>query len=211
METCNGKDVVKCFDVVEKVWQEVDLMSERLKDILTKEIGRSCFRMVSRSESSVYTNFDENFSDVNTGYIYNIGIKDNNRQRLPTGYFGFQVSLADDLIAIPGNECPVLYMFYSEEPWSFDNGWWINFPVSDDDDQNFQVDSDVLLRWADNTIVFAVHLLDLHNEGDLRDLCAKPIVQLADNMSVDKVFGKEPDSRIIRFPEQRELIEVPEG
>ena len=208
MENLEGKNLVSCFDVVNQTWKEVELMAERLKTILTKEIGNNELRITTNgiSEEADCAVFEDNYSDVCIGLVKCIPVKTKGK-KTPDLYFGFQVSLADNLIAVPGNEEPIVYMIMSTEKFGFDD-WYVEFPFDEEeDDLDFEVENGVLLRWKnDGSVVYGVNLLSLKNEHDLLDLCVKPLMSLHNGNSARSAFGDDPDQPFMRFPEKSKLI-----
>ncbi|OFC34840.1 hypothetical protein [Acidithiobacillus caldus] len=208
MEHLEGKNLVSCFDVVNQTWREVELMAERLTSILTKELDTNRLRISTNriSEEPDLAEFDDNYSDVSIGLIKCIPVKTKGK-KAPDLYFGFQVSLAGNLIAVPGNEEPIVYMMMSTEEFGFDH-WWLAFPLcKEEDDLKIEVENDVLLRWKnDGSVAYGVKLLSLKNEHDLLDLCVKPLMSLHNGNSAKSVFGDHPDQRFVRFPDKSMLI-----
>ena len=208
MENLEGKNLVSCFDVVNQTWKEVRLMSDRLTAMLSKEIVENELRIADDevSDEDDLAEFLEDYSDVNIGLAKCIPVK-TRRTRTPDLYFGFQISLAGSLIDFPGNEDPVVYMIRFSHEFGFDH-WYFKFPLTKDDDNlDFNVENEVLLRWnSDGSVAYGVKLLSLKNEHDLLDLCVKPLMSLHNGNSAKSVFGEDPDQRFVRFHDKSKLI-----
>lgn len=207
MENVNGKDIVCCFNTVNQIWREIELMAERLTTILSKRLSDSGLH-IEENENPEYAIFDDNYSGACIGLIKRLAIKSTKKKRDPDFYIGFQISLADKLISIPDNEEPILYMISCPVKFSFeDDSWYIHFLMSeDDDDTDFSVENNIILHWDDKTMVYGVKLLALRNEEDLLKLCVEPIVSLHTGKNVEQVFGNDPDRRFVRFPPREKLI-----
>ncbi len=205
MEAVNGKDIVCCFNTVNQIWDEIELMADRLTTLLRKAIADSDLH-VDENEEVDYAEFDDDHCGVCTGMIKTIAVKSGGRKKSPDLFFGFQVSLAGNLIGIPGNEEPVLYMIKSSENFDFGKGW-IGFPLceQDDDDINFSVENNIVLKWED-TLAFGVKLLSLNGEKDLITHCVDPLISLHSGKSIVEAFGEHPSEIIVRFPPKEKLV-----
>ena len=205
MESIKGKDIVGCFNTVNQLWREIETLTDRLTILLRKEINQNGLRCENDSNDELeYAVFNDNHSGVCTGCIRNIATK-SPRRRSPDIYFGFQVSLADTLIDIPGNDEPVIFMFAATEPMSFD-GWYLTFPMLEDFDTDFEVENNLLLRWSDGSVVYGVRLFLLNNEDDLKNDCVIPLLRLQRGEKTEDVFNKDTNKRIIKLPERDALI-----
>lgn len=207
MENVNGKDIVCCFNTVNQIWREIELMTDRLVALLSKRLSDSSLH-VEDKENPEYAIFGDNYSDVRIGLIKRLGIKSSKKKKNPDFYIGFQVSLAETLISIPDNEEPILYMISCPAKFSFEERvWHVDFPISeDDDDTDFSIENDIVMRWNDKKIVYGVKLLALSNEYDLLKLCVEPAVSLYAGKNAEQVFGNDPDQRFVRFPPKDKLI-----
>ena len=205
MEGMKGKDIVGCFNTVNQLWREIELMVERLTILLRKEIKENGMRCEEGTGDGLeYAVFNEDYSDVCIGCIRNIAVK-TPRKRTPDLHFGFQVSLADNLIDIPGNDEPLIFMFAVTEPMGFD-AWHMAFPMSDDYDTDFKVENNVLLRWSDGSVAFGIRLLALNNEKDLLEQCVNPLMRLQKGDKAEVIFGNNPGDQIVKFPDHDALI-----
>lgn len=206
MEGIKGKDIVACFNTVNGLWREIETMADRLTIMLRKEIDENGLRCAGEPDDKLdYKYFDDNYSDVCIGYIINIAAKSPKKKR-PDVYFGFQVSLADNLINVPRNDEPIIFMFAAAEPMGFDDAWHMYFPMTDEFDTNFKVENETVLRWNDGSIAYGVPLLSLNNEADLQDLCVTPLLRLKKGENSEAVFDKKLNERIIKFPKKETLI-----
>jgi hypothetical protein len=205
MEAVNGKDIVCCFNTVNQIWEEIELMADRLTTLLRRRIADSDLH-VDENDEADYEVFDDDHSNVFIGMIKTVAVKSSRKKRKPDLFFGFQVSLAGKLISIPGNEEPILYMIKSSEKFDFSKGW-IEFPLceQDGDDINFSVENNIVLQW-DGCLAFGVKMLSLKSDYDLINLCVDPLISLHVGKSVAEVFGENPDDSIVRFPPQEKLI-----
>lgn len=212
MTQVTGKEVACCFELVNRIWKEIDLMADRLGDLLKKGIDEAGLHVIDGSRSKDLTLvedavFDDDHSEVLIGRIHNIPVKTRPRLQRPDRFFGFQISLADTLIAIPGNEEPVIYLYMSTGAEMSFGEWFMSFPMDPDEDEtDFEVQDGIVLKWVDGSIVYAVRLMDLQSEADLRALCIEPLMALYNDQSVEQAFGNPPDNRIVRFPEKTALI-----
>ena len=206
MEGIKGKEIVGCFNTVNQLWREIEAMADRLTVLLRKEIEEKGMRCDGTPDDELeYAVFDDDYSGVCTGCIRNIAAKSPKKKR-PDVYFGFQVSLADNLINIPGNDEPIIFMFSATEPMDFDDTWHMFFPMSDESDTDFEIENKAVLRWGDGSVAYGVRLLSLNNEADLHNLCVIPLLRLYKGESPEVVFGKDINERIIKFPDKEALI-----
>ncbi|WP_308388526.1 hypothetical protein [Acidithiobacillus sp. AMEEHan] len=208
MENLKGKNLVSCFDVVNQTWKEVGLMSDRLTAMLSKEIVENKLRIADDevSDEDDLAEFFKDYSNVKIGLAKCIPVKTRGARK-PDLYFGFQISLAGNLIDFHGNEDPIVYMIRFSHEFGFGH-WYFKFPLAkDEDDLDFNVENEVVLRWKnDGSIAYGVKLLSLKNEHDLLDLCVKPLMSLHNGNSTKSIFGDDPEQPFVRFPDKSKLI-----
>ena len=115
MSAIDGKTLASCFKVVSKAGQELEVMSERLADLLRDAIEGDRALPVTLSQGGSYEEWPSRDSDdgwVSTDIAFNLPLQLRGSGRRPVDrYVGFQISMMGDGTAIPGNDEPLLHMF----------------------------------------------------------------------------------------------------
>jgi len=172
------KAVMSCFKTAQKLWDEADIMAERLLDLLKKDVPES-FKII---DSELQYGYDENFGDlVRTDEIRTIKFKKpKNRTKKADATIGFQISFMGDGCDIPGNESPLLHMFYVEsfEP-DFDDELYFGFPG---DYGEYTVEEDRFAVHRDEGRIvdcfYSLRFLSMSNEHELKKYCVNPLINI---------------------------------
>jgi len=101
MNSLKGNDIVCSFDLVNQVWKEVDLMSDRLSSLLTRKFIKPGMKIDKARSCRLFSK--ESYGNVPIGNIVSIHIKSAPRRRKADTFLNFQISLGGHLIDIPDN------------------------------------------------------------------------------------------------------------
>ncbi len=211
MDIEEQKSVKGCFDSIQKLWSETDTMAGRLRSLL----GESLPDKYTQEDDD----FEHNYSDddciiQDNIYYYLIQKRRPGRKsKKADAYLGFQISFMGDGCDIPGNESPLLHMFYVE---SFKPGFGgdklhFGFPG---DYEKFTVEADRLAVNRNEVRVvdcfYSLRFLSMSNEKQLKKYCVDPLINIVFNSH--KVTEALPDDYLkegvlVNLPDIKELIE----
>ena len=196
----DGKALVQCFEVVAKCGCELVALSTLLKNMLIKNIGmtKNTFsfvpadKFIEKYRCSAITDW------VVTDNAFSLPLKNRDkRKKTVERYLGFQISMAGDGIALPGQDAePLLHIFCWDAPVEFDENY-IGFPL--ESDEPFEVIDNRLLLWgtSDNrqwnncTWTYSLKLVQLNTIDDLQKNVINPVLAL---LSGADVVQSLPDS-----------------
>jgi hypothetical protein len=216
----DGGTLSSCFAIVSKAGQELNVMMERLENLLKDGIERNKsfpYAICTTHAHSDWPSRDSEDEWVCTDAAFNLPLKlKGSRRRSPDRYVGFQISLLGKGIAIPGNREPLLhvYSWAGDAPIDFEDDNYIGFPfedVEDGDDGRYQVKAERLMAWpmaGDPTSArswnYSLRLLALRTEEDLHSYCVAPALKLLGKSAIDEAL---PDAflnsgALVRLPDK---------
>lgn len=218
MSTVDGKTLADCFALVARCGREINGLSEMLTNMLTETIAarRSDLPFVLSGGSQDSSRTDES-NWVCTDISSSLPLKATGKGRWSTErYVGFQISTAEDGIAIPDNKEPLLHVFCWEAACSFEHDLYMGFPVSNNADYPCEVIYDRLIRWGShddngwnqNEWTYSLRLTALNSAEDLEKYIVAPAISLLRGLDVLLAL---PDAwlegALVRYPNRDALIE----
>ncbi len=205
------KSVMNCFKTVQQLWDEAELMAERLLDLLEQSYPGSSGQII---DSKVQYGYEDESSEefVYTDTIRTLSIqktRPGRKSKKADAYFGFQLSFMGDGCDIPGNESPLLHMFYVEsfEP-DFDDELYFGFPG---DYQEYTIEADrIAVHRKEGKVVdcfYSLRFLSMSNEHQLKKYCVDPLINIV--FHGEEVTKALPDNFfeevLVKLPDIKEL------
>lgn len=216
MTTIQGKTISECFELVSRVNVELEGLRDTLSNLLTLSLEADkaipC-RIASKEVAS-----DERCDDsgwVYTDFAWNLPLKASGKGASKAQqYFGYQISMAGNGIAVPGYSEPLLHVFCWGAPIDFKQGAYVGFPLE-------ETDCDIVegrllvwgglevIDWNKRSWVYSLRLTMLNSSDDLKKYVVTPSLVLlkgADAVSAlpDHLF----DSVLVRYPAREKILVI---
>ena len=193
----DGAVLAKIFETAARFGTEINALTDMLCDLFSKEIPNTkpSLKCCIAGDPKVKWRPDDS-SWVCTDVAFNIPLIANTKRKTepantkrkaePDMYIGFQISLARDGIAIPGNEKPLLHVFFWDVAADFD-GYYTSFPMGEDEPASgLEVVENRILVWADEASndwaarqwTFSLQLTSLNSKADLQKCIIAPSIAL---------------------------------
>jgi hypothetical protein len=188
MTTIDGKTLAECFALVARSGLELDGLRDVLDIMLVEQLtaSRASLPCVLAGGAESTGRMDDS-QWVWTDIASSLPLKAKGPGMRPIErYLGYQISMTGDGIAIPGYAEPLLHVFCSVSPVSFEDGLYTGFPLGEVEDNPFQIVCDRLILWGNPAAstwnecewVYSLRLMALNSPADLKTYVVDPALAL---------------------------------
>lgn len=203
--TVTGKNVSECVELVVGLSAEIESMENALDNLFSETLRKSEKYVLagkviydSRLQAWLYTDS-----------AYSFPLKRKGKGNKPVErYLGFQTSISDDGINIPGNVEPLIHIFCWEHSIRFDAGDYLGFPLDVDSASDIQIINERLMLWGGQDTGqskqwnYSLRLLSMCSIKDLETYIVSPALALLDEKSVCEALpDKWLDQVLVRYPD----------
>ena len=208
MTTVDGSTISECFALVSRVGSELVGLNETLSIMLTDSLNDKSLPWVLAGEVEGDDRTDDS-AWVYTDESKYLPLKARGKgKKIAERYLGYQISMTGSGINVLDNLQPLLHVFCWDSRSEFEEGRYLSFPLSEDDDMcpDNIVEGRLLIwneddgtAWNGRQWCFSLLLTSLNSPGDLKMHVVEPALALLKGIEVLRAL---PDSlpALVHYP-----------